>query len=172
MKAILAIFVLLALASGAEASQKPRMRYTKIVGTFLKFENGQRLDAGIAYASQELKLDQNEIIVRTFGHGKPIETHFRLQGPKFLDFVATSDDPAIPEMTGHFLNSDYDECIVSASMPSQGVNVSGVVTKLDQANALSTKTITDLTSGRVVAILQERVEIISEESFKAATDQE
>ena len=143
------------------------MKFTKISGTFIKFDDGQSLNTGVAYASQELRIGQHEIIVKTFGHGKPIETRFSLQGPAFLDFVASSDDPKIPTMTGHFFSSDYEECIMSAILP-QNLTVNGVVTKVDQSHAISTKTLTDNASGKIVGIVQERVELISEDSFKAA----
>jgi hypothetical protein len=144
------------------------LRFTKISGTFLKFDDGKRLDTGAAYASQDLRLDEHEIVVKTFGHGKQIETRFVLQGPGFLDFVATSDDSKIPVMTGHFFNSDYDECVVTAVLPDQKLSVSGVLTKLDQVHALSTKTLTDTTSGKIVGIVLERAELITEDAFNAA----
>ena len=147
------------------------MRFTKITGTFIKFDGPQRVDTGVAYASQEFKLDQHEIIIKTFGHEKPIETRFILQAPDFLDFEANSDDPKIPVMTGRFFNSDYDECVVSASLPAQQLDINGVVTKLDQTYALSTKTLISTASGKIVGILQERVEIISEQAFEAAIRQ-
>jgi len=146
------------------------LRYTKISGTFVKFDGGQRVEIPIAFSSQDLRFERHEIVVRTFGHGKPIETTFRLQAPEFLDFVASSDDSKIPEMSGHFFNVDYEECVFSASLPEQKVYVSGILTKLDPSHAISTKTLTS-DSGKIVAVLQERVELISEDAFRAAIQQ-
>jgi len=169
MKLLFATLALVLNANNAKAGMESQMKYTKISGVFLKFESGERLETRISYASQEMRLEQHEIIVRTFGNGKIIETHFALQGPKFLDFIAKSDDPKIPDMAGHFFNSDYEECILNARLPDQKVDVVGVVTKLDQSHAISTKTVTDASSGKVVGIMQERIELIGETTFKAAT---
>jgi hypothetical protein len=172
MKLVLAAFISLLLVSNARAGMEAQMRYTKITGTFLKFESGKRLDTGVSYASQELRLVQHEFIVHTFANGKQIKTQFLLQGPHFLDFVAKTDDPSIPDMSGHFLNSDYEECILNATLPDQNVTVSGVVTKLDQLHALSTKIVTEITTGKVIGIMQEKIELISEDTFKTATNQD
>lgn len=145
------------------------MRYSKITGTFLKFGTGERLETGVSYAIQELHLDQNKIVAVTFTNGKRLETQFSLSGPGALTFTATSDDPSIPEMRGQFLNGDYDECILSASFPAQKLRVEGVVTKLDSIHALGTKIVTESTGGTLVGIMQEKIELISADTFRAAT---
>ena len=171
MRAFSAALILVFTVSIVEASQEIKMRYTKITGTFLKFDSGQRLDTGVSYASQELRINQHELFVRTYGNGKQLETRFELQEPVYLNFVAKTDDATIPDMTGHFFNSDYEDCILSAELPNQKVSVSGVVTKLDQSHALSTKTVTSTSTGKVVGVLQERIELVSEGEFKAAINQ-
>ncbi len=64
-----------------------------------------------------------------------IKTVLTLKGPEFLEYKSKSDDPRLPVSAGRFLNT----------LPDKKLNVSGVVTKLDQRHALSTKTLTDVT---------------------------
>lgn len=144
------------------------MKYSKISGTFLNFQTGQRIDTGVTYSSQELRSAQHDIVIKTYENNKIIETHLRLKGPKYLEFDSQSDDPRIPVITGEFLNSDYEECILKSTLPDKTIDIDGVFTKLDLKHALCTKTLTDSSSGKIVGMMQERVELISEADFKTA----
>ncbi len=143
------------------------MKYTKISGTFLKFDSGQRIETGVSYASQDIR--PPEIIAHTFANGKFLETVFELEGPGLLDFVARTNDSKTPDMIGHFFSSDYEDCVLSALIPEQKISVTGVVTKLDPTHALCTKTVSEISSGKIIGIMQERVELITEAEFNAAT---
>ena len=147
------------------------MKYTKITGTFLKFDGGQRIQTGTQYASQELKQADNKLIIRTFETTRVIETELMLAGPLSLDFSSKSDDPKIPLITGRFFDTNYEECVLNSKLPNQNISINGVVSKLDKDNALSTKTLTDSTSGKIIGIMEERVELISQEAFEQATSQ-
>ena len=59
---------------------------------------------------------------------------------------------------------------LSAMLNDDTIRINGVVTKLDQSNALRTKTLTEVASGKIVGIVQERIEIISELEFRASTN--
>ncbi|MCB0369939.1 MAG: hypothetical protein KDD45_11015, partial [Bdellovibrionales bacterium] len=144
------------------------VKYSKISGTFLNFQNGQRISTGISYSSQELHSAQKELVIKTYENNKVIETHLLLKGPKSLEFTSRSDDPRIPVITGEFFSSDYEDCILKSSLPDKKIDISGVVTKIDLKHGLSTKTLTDSSSGKVTGIMQEHVELISEAEFKAA----
>ena len=151
------------------ASQTPAMKYSKITGTLLKFEASQRLNTGLAYSSQETRAEDHKIIMITFENHKKIETVMKLEGTNFLDFTTHSDDPRIPMISGHFFNSDYEDCVLTATLPDQKLKVIGVVTKLDKTHGLSTKTLSNLSTGQTVGIMQERIELISVEEFEKAT---
>lgn len=144
------------------------VKYSKISGTFLNFQNGKRISTGISYSSQEFRSTQKELVIKTYENNKVIETHLLLKGPKSLEFTSQSDDSRIPVITGEFFNSDYEECILKSSLPDKKVDISGVVTKIDLNHALSTKTLTDSSSGKITGIMQEQVELISEADFKNA----
>lgn len=144
------------------------MKYTKISGTFLKFDSSQRVQTGIHYASQELKLAEGKLVVRTFMAEKIIETELFLVGHQRLEFKTVSDDPKIPIMTGKFFDADYEECVMKSALPDQNIVIDGVVSKLDKDHGLSTKTLVDASSGKVIGIMQERVELISQEVFEKA----
>lgn len=147
-------------------SIEPLVRYSKISGTFLNFQNGQRISTGISYSSQELRSDQKELVIKTYENNKVIETHLLLKGPKSLEFIGQSDDPRIPVITGEFFSSDYEDCILKSSLPEKNIAISGVITKIDLKHALSTKTLADSSSGKIMGIMQEQVELISETEFR------
>jgi len=147
------------------------MKYTKISGTFLKFDGSQRIQTGVHYASQELKLADSKLVIRTFVPGNIIETEMLLDGPEKLDFKTTSDDPKIPVIVGTFFDSSYEECVMNSMLPEQKIAITGVVSKLDKDHGLSMKTLVDSTSGKVVGIMEERVELISREAFEKAISQ-
>ncbi|MFL5815649.1 MAG: hypothetical protein ACJ763_18915 [Bdellovibrionia bacterium] len=144
------------------------VKYSKISGIFLNFQNGQRISTGISYSSQEFRSAQKELVIQTYENNTVIETHLLLKGPKSLEFISRSNDPRIPVITGEFFNSDYEECILKSSLPDKNISISGIVTKIDLKHALSTKTLTDSSSGKITGIMQEQVELISESEFKAA----
>jgi hypothetical protein len=144
------------------------VKYSKISGTFLNFQNGQRISTGISYSSQEVRSAQKELVIKTYENNKVIETHLLLKGPKSLEFISQTDDPRIPVITGEFFNSDYEECILKSSLPDKQIDISGIVTKLDMKYALSTKTLIDSPSGKIAGIMQEQIELISETEFMAA----
>jgi hypothetical protein len=150
-------------------SLETSMKYSKISGTFLNFQNGQRINTGISYSSQEFRSDQKELIIKTYENSKVIETHLILKGPKYLEFISRTDDPRIPAITGEFFNSEYEECILKSALPDKKIDIDGVVTKVDLKHALSTKALTD-SSGKITGIMQEQVELISESDFKSAID--
>lgn len=145
------------------------MRYSKISGTFLNFATGQHLETGVSYSSQKLLPDQHELLTMTYESDRVIETRFILKAPEYLEFSSVSDDARIPVITGRFLNTDYEECVLKASLTDKKVDINGVVTKLDVKHGLSTKVLTD-SNGKTVGIMQERVELISEEDFKKAVN--
>ncbi len=151
------------------ASQTPAMKYSKITGTLLKFDASQRFNTGISYSSQETKAEDHKIILITFENHKKIETVMKLDGTNFLDFTTHSDDPRIPMISGHFFNSEYEDCVLTATLPDQKIKVNGVVTKIDKTHAFSTKTLSDSSTGQTVGIMQERIELISSEEFEKAT---
>ncbi len=171
MKVTVALVILALLTSSAKANQEPFMRYMKITVTFLNFDTGERSNIGTTYASYDLRIKDHEIVAKTFEKGKALETRFHLQTPEYLNFVAKTNDPSIPEMRGRFLNSDYEECIMNADFIEQKLSVNGILTKIDQSHALSVKTMTNSLTGKVVGIVQEQVELISEEAFLTATVQ-
>ncbi len=144
------------------------MKYSKITGTLLNFQNGQRMDTGVAYSSQETNSEKHQIVIRTYENKKIIETVLTLEGPDFLSFRSHSDDVRIPMITGRFWSSDYEDSVLSATLTDQKISISGVITKLDPLHALSTKTLTEISSGKVVGVMQERIQLISESEFKAA----
>ena len=120
------------------------------------------------HSSQETKSERHQIVIRTYQNKNRIETILGLDAPDFLDFRSQSDDARIPVITGRFLNADYEECLMSSTMSDQNITISGVVTKLDDSHALSTKTLSDSSSGKVIGVMQERVELILELEFQAA----
>jgi hypothetical protein len=148
------------------------MKYSKISGTFLNFQTGQRVNTGISHSSQEFRQAQKELVIKTYENNKTIETHLLLKGPRLLEFISQSDDPRVPVITGEFFSSDYEECILKSSLPDKNISISGAVTKIDMKHALSTKTLTDSTSGKITGIMQEQIELISENEFKAALNLE
>lgn len=148
------------------------MKYTKIKGTYLNFQTGKKMETGILYSKQEQQLTGHRIIIHTYENGRVIETILTLQGPDFLDFESQSDDPRIPVITGRFLNTEYEESLLRSSLPDKKIDIHGVVTKLDDLHALSTKTLIDSSSGKVMGIMQEQVELISASAFKAALNLE
>jgi hypothetical protein len=169
---LIVIGVLVSHRSSATESAPPALvRYAKITGTFLNFQSGQRIPTGIQYSSQELKSGEHDVVIRTYENGKIIETHAALVAPDFLSFSSKSDDPRIPVITGRFLNLDYEESILNASLPDQKFNIAGAVTKLSDSSSISIKTLTDSSTGKVIAIMQERMDFISESEFKSATNQ-
>ena len=105
------------------------MKYSKISGTFLNFQNGQRIDTGTSYSSQYFDSDKKELVIKTYEHSKFIETHLMLKEPKWLEFTSRSDDPRIPVIIGEFFNTDYEDCILSSSLTDKNVDISGVVTR-------------------------------------------
>lgn len=70
-------------------SLEPSMKYSKISGTFLNFQNRQRINTGIFFSSQEFNSDQKELIIKTYENSKVIETHLLLKGPKYLEFTTS-----------------------------------------------------------------------------------
>lgn len=146
------------------------MKYAKIVGTFLNFQNGDRLGTGIQYSRQETKMTERQILIQTYENDRIINTIFALEGADLLDFTSKSDDPRIPVIKGRFLNSDYEESLINCSLKDKGIDISGVVTKLDQTHALSIKTLTESSSRKIVGVIQERIELISESAFKMAVN--
>lgn len=152
-----------------DSSVATGMKYTKISGAILDFRTGQRREEGVHYESHELKLAEHKILVHTYVENRVIETLFFLEDPDFLSFKTKSDDPMIPVITGRFLNADYEEGFLFSSLPEKKINISGSFTKLDPRHALSTKTLLDTTSGKIIAIVQERIELISESEFISAT---
>ena len=145
-----------------------QVKYSKISGTFLNFQNGQRISTGTSYSSQVFNLDQKELVIKTYVNNKVIETHLILEGPSFLNFTSRSDDPRIPVITGEFLNSDYEDCILKSYLSDKKIDISGVVTKIDAKHAISTKTLTDSLSRNITGIMQEQIELISESEFNTA----
>jgi hypothetical protein len=144
------------------------IKYSKITGTFLNFQNGQRIDTGISFSSQKLDSEQKVLIIKTYQNNKVIETHLILKGPKFLEFTSRSDDPRIPVITGEFFSSDFEDCILKSALPDKSIDIYGVVTKIDLNRAVSLKTLTDSATGKIIGIVQEQVELISEAEFKVA----
>tara|TARA_B110001454_G_scaffold219204_1_gene252219 strand:- start:36611 stop:36964 length:354 start_codon:yes stop_codon:yes gene_type:complete len=114
------------------------MKYSKITGTFLDFQNGQRLDTGISFSSQKIDFKQKVLIIKTYESKKVIETHLILKGPRFLEFTSRLDDPGIPVVTGEFFSSDYEDCILKSGPPDKNIDINGVVTKIDRKHATST----------------------------------
>ena len=147
------------------------MKYSQITGTMLNFKTGERHETGTSFSSHEENTEKHIIIIRTFDNRRISETTLLLEAPDFLAFHSRSADPRMPVMTGRFWNSDHEECVLKATLSDQNIKIDGVVTKLDQTSALSTKTMTDH-SGSTVAIMQERVKLISETEFKRATSHE
>lgn len=145
------------------------MKYSKVTGTYLNFETGQRISTGNSYASQEFVNENKELRIQTFENGKTIRTALHLKAPKYLEFTSSSDDERIPVITGHFFSDDYEECVLSSSLSEQKIAIAGVVTKIDAKHALSTKTLID-SSGKTVGIMQEQIELISEAEFLSALD--
>ena len=147
-----------------------RVRFTKISGTILNFKDGQRIPTGTHYASAETDVAKKMILIRTHALGKIIESKLQLQGSDDLDFSILSDDSSIPIITGRFLNSDYEEGISAASMPGKNINVVGSLTKLNDLSAVSIKTLLDATSGKTIAVVQERIEQLSLAQFDQAVE--
>jgi hypothetical protein len=144
------------------------MKYSKIVGLFLNYETGKRIETGIQYSSQETNTADHQIVIRTYENGKVIITVLTLGGADFLDFKSQSDDRRIPKMTGRFLNSEYEESLITCVLTDKNINIAGVVTKLDAAHALSTKILTDIGSGKTLGVMQENIELISKSTFDSA----
>lgn len=149
-------------------SLEASIKYSKISGTFLNFQNGQRINTGISYSSQQFDSDHKELVIKTYENNKIIETHLILKEPKFLEFTSRSDDPRIPVITGEFFSPDYEDCILKSALPDKKIDINGVVTKLDSKRAISTKTLIDSSSGKITGIMQEQVELISEAEFKSS----
>jgi hypothetical protein len=145
------------------------MKYVKTVNTFLNYGANLRQTAGGSYFTQDLKLEESRIDIRTFSGGKWIELQLLFDGPDKLDFKSVSSDPALPTMTGRFLDSRYEENISSTLIEDKKVVVTGTVTRLGESTAVSVKTITSLDTGKVVAVLQELIELITEAEFLAGT---
>jgi hypothetical protein len=144
------------------------MKFTKIVGTYLNYQTGKRLETGVQYSSQEINFLNHQVFIHTYENGKIISTVLTLEGDNFLDFKSKSDDPRIPTITGRFLNSDYEESLLNCVLTDKNISISGVVTKTDAAHALSIKTLTDVSTGKILGIMHENIESISESLFKTA----
>ena len=134
----------------------------------LNFESGKQFDTGVSYSSQETDLAQHKLTIRTYENKKVIKTVLTLEGTGYLKFRSQSDDPRIPVITGQYWSNDYEDCVLSTSLTDKNVKIDGVVSKLDSTTAISTKTLTNTVSGKIIAVMKERIELITESDFNAA----
>jgi len=146
------------------------MRYLKSEHYLMNYDTNIKESIGTFYATRELALEQNKILLTGWGPGKQVTGKYftLLEAKGSLNFKNFAEGDDKPISAGRFLNNNYEEMLFSADLPEKGLSIEGVISKVSDKLFVSTKTVKRKDSDKPNALIQEIIHIISKEEFEKA----